>query len=146
MALEYYKWHVKIVYYSRQKENLTVHIASSHQDVNHVQWQRMNNTEMKQSWQQLAWLCKRRWHLIFWHTHIPKTTRVQLLNDSPASLNASQVYVPESSGKISAIFNLYMLASFVYWKSLLGLISLLLWSHITSNFWAPIKQNIIHIQ
>jgi hypothetical protein len=26
------------------------------------------------------------------------------------------------------------------------LISLLLWSHITSNFWAPIKQNIIHIQ
>lgn len=83
-------------------------------------------------------LLERKHYFLLWH--IPKTTRVQLLKDSPASLNASHVYVPESSGKISAIFSLYMLASFVYWKSLLGLISLLLWSQITSNFWAPTKQ------
>uniref|UniRef100_A0A1A9Z1X7 Uncharacterized protein n=1 Tax=Glossina pallidipes TaxID=7398 RepID=A0A1A9Z1X7_GLOPL len=66
------------------------------------------------------------------------TLMVQVLYDSPASLKASQVYVPESSGKISAICNLYILASFVYWKSLLGLISLLLCSQTTSNCLAPI--------
>jgi hypothetical protein len=70
--------------------------------------------------------------------YLPRTTIEQLLNDSPASLNASHVYVPESSGKISAIFRVYTLPWFVYSKSLLGLISLWLCSHTTSNLLAPI--------
>ncbi|GAU87382.1 hypothetical protein RvY_00245, partial [Ramazzottius varieornatus] len=69
---------------------------------------------------------------------LPSTMTEQLLLASPTALNASQVYVPKSSGKISAICSLKTLPSWTYLKSSPVLISLSLCSQTASTAGSPL--------